>query len=384
VLTGLAEEFQRRFRRSPEAAARAPGRVNLIGEHTDYTGGLVLPCAIDRATLAVAARRDDGLVRVWSREGGDAIALDAGAPRRQGHWVDYVAGVAQALGEAGHAPGGFDLALASDVPLGAGLSSSAALSVAVATVLDALIGWELSAASRAHIAHRAETRFVGVACGIMDPFASALCREGHVLRLDCRSEEARQVPFPAERAVLLVAHSGVERKLSATAYNTRVAECAAALAAARRLGLAAQSLRDLTPEHLPALGTALAPTPLRRVRHVITENARVEAMCAALPAGDLAAAGSLLKEGMASLRDDYEVSTPELDFLCEAADALPGVHGSRLTGAGFGGCTVHLVARDAAEATSRALAQRFADRFGRTPPVWTVTPAAGCEALALA
>ena len=384
MLTGLAEEFQRRFRRSPEAAARAPGRVNLIGEHTDYTGGLVLPCAIDRATLALAARREDGLVRVWSREGGDATAFDAGAPRRQGLWVDYVAGVAQALGEAGHAPGGFDLALASEVPLGAGLSSSAALSVAVVTVLDALFGWQLSAASRARIAHRAETGFVGVACGIMDPFASALCREGHLLRLDCRSEEARHVRFPVERAALLVAHSGVERKLSAAAYDTRVAECGAALAAARRLGIAAHSLRDLTPEHLPALASALEPTPLRRARHVITENARVEAMCAALPAGDLAAAGSLLKAGMTSLRDDYEVSTPELDFLCETADSLPGVFGSRLTGAGFGGCTVHLVASESAETISQELAGRFAARFDRTPSVWTVAPSAGCEALPLA
>ena len=383
VLAELAGEFERRFGRAPEAAARAPGRVNLIGEHTDYTGGLVLPCAIDRATLAVAAPRRDLRVRVWSREAGEETELDPRAPRRTGGWSDYVAGVVQALRESGREPGGFDLALASDVPLGSGLSSSASLTVAVATVLDALFGWELSAVARARLAHRAESGFVGVACGIMDPFASALCQPGHALRLDCRSEETRAVPFPEERATLLLAHSGVARELAAAAYGARVAECEQALVGAQRHGLAVRSLRDLTPEDLPALERALESIPLRRARHVVQENARVDAMCSALSAGDLPAAGALLSQGMRSLREDFEVSTPELDILCETADALPGVYGSRLTGAGFGGCTLHLVAPDAAARVSRALEDAFDARFGRRPPVWAVSPGGGCEVLPL-
>ena len=382
MLGELCEAFEKRFGRRPEAAARAPGRLNLIGEHTDYSGGLVLPCAIDRATWAAAARRDDGRARVVSREvasreAAEPQVFEVATPQRSGDWLDYVAGVVQALAEAGHAPGGFDLALASDVPLGSGLSSSASLEVAVATVLDTLFGWGLSPLARARIAHRAETRFVGVACGIMDPFASALCQEGHALRLDCRSQETRAVPFPAERAALLVAHSGVRRELAAAAYNTRVAECEQALAGARKLGLEAGSLsalRDLVPEQLPALAAVLAPTPLRRVRHVVHENARVDALAEALAAGELAAAGAILCQGMRSLRDDYEVSTPELDLLCAAADALPGVHGSRLTGAGWGGCTLHLVDRAAVPSVTRDLADTFAKAFGRTPPVWSQPP----------
>jgi len=383
LLAELTESFERRFGRQPEAAARAPGRVNLIGEHTDYTGGLVLPCAIDRATWAAAARRDDGQARVWSREAGEPERFDTAAPRRVGRWIDYVAGVVQALTEAGKPPGGFDLALVSDVPLGSGLSSSASLEVAVATVLDALFGWQLSAVARARVAHRAETGLVGVACGIMDPFASALCQEGHALRLDCRSEETRAVPFPGDRAALLVAHSGVPRDLAAAAYNDRVAECAAALAAARQLGIDARSLRDLTPEHLPALEAALDPVPLRRARHVIRENARVDALCSALAAADLEAAGTLLKEGMRSLRDDYDVSTLELDFLCSTADRLAGVHGSRLTGAGFGGCTLHLIEAPAADRVACSLAEAFRSRFGRAPALWVLTPADGARVLAI-
>ncbi|MGI9592930.1 MAG: galactokinase, partial [Myxococcota bacterium] len=391
LLAELCETFEARFGRSPEAAARAPGRVNLIGEHTDYSGGLVLPCAIDRATWAAAARRDDGRARVWSREiasgqGDGPQAFEVAAPKRSGGWIDYVAGVVQALAEAGHAPGGFDLALASDVPLGSGLSSSASLEVAVATVLDALFGWGLSPLARARIAHRAETRFVGVACGIMDPFASALCQEGHALRLDCRSEETCAIPFPAERPALLLAHSGVRRELAAAAYNARVAECEQALAGARKLGLEADALsalRDLVPEQLPALASVLAPTPLRRVRHVISENARVDALAAALAAGELEAAGVILRAGMRSLRDDYEVSTPELDLLCAAANDLPGVHGSRLTGAGWGGCTLHLVDRDAVPAVTERLGQAFASAFGRRPPIWSLRPSAGAESLPL-
>jgi galactokinase len=223
-----------------------------------------------------------------------------------------------------------------------------------------------------------------VACGIMDQFASALGRRDCALRLDCRSEELLEVPLPAERACLLVAHSGVRRELVAAGYGARVAECRQALAAAREAGVAppgARALRDLSPADLPALEAVLAPRLLRRVRHVLGENQRVEATCAALAAGDLDAAGQALCEGMQSLREDFEVSTPELDLLCRVAGALPGVFGSRLTGAGFGGCSLHLVARGSEGEVAEALALAFEARFGRRPSLWCVSAAEGARAL---
>jgi galactokinase len=214
----------------------------------------------------------------------------------------------------------------------------------------------------------------------MDPFASALGRRDAALRIDCRSEEVELVALPASRLRILVAHSGVRRELVAGGYARRVAECRAALEAARRAGLvpaAARALRDLAPDALPALAGALEKPLARRARHVVSENARVDAACRALRDGDLAAVGALLREGMRSLREDFEVSTPELDHLCAAADALPGVYGSRLCGAGFGGCTLHLVEPDAVAEVAAALSASFEHRFGRRPPLWAVCPADG-------
>jgi galactokinase len=265
----------------------------------------------------------------------------------------------------------------SDLPLGSGLSSSAALCVAFVTALDACFGWRLAPELRARFAHRAENAFVGVPCGIMDPFASALCPPGHALRIDCRSLEREPVPLPPG-IVLLLSHSGVTRRLVAGSYGDRRAECEEALDRARRAGLVpadAASLRDVDADRLAALEGRLPERLFRRVRHVVSENARVAASCAALRSGDLARAGALLCEGMGSLRDDFEVSIPELDALCEIGDAAPGVHGSRLTGAGFGGCALHLVAEDAAAAAAAAIEGGFRQRFGRTPPVWTVRSA---------
>jgi galactokinase len=378
--------FRERFGRSPAAAARAPGRVNLIGEHTDYNEGLVLPCAIDRATQVCAARRGDGRVRVFSREAGETREFAVAEPPRVQGWTDYVAGVIWALAEAGCPIAGADLAISSDVPAGSGLSSSAALGVGVATALDALFGLGLDPEARARVAHRSESAFVGVGCGVMDQYASALGRPGCALRIDCRSLETMPVPIAGELA-LLVAHSGVHRELARGGYGDRREECREALEAARRAGVAppaARALRDLEEHHLPALAQRLPEVLFRRARHVIRENARVDAVCEALRSGDLARAGMLLRAGQASLRDDFEVSIPELDALCEIADALPGVYGSRLTGAGFGGCTLHLVAAVESRAAAEALALGFERRFGRRPPVLAVTPSEGASARALA
>ena len=384
ALPGLGEEFARRFGRGAELAVRAPGRVNLIGEHTDYNEGWVLPCAIDRDTVVLAARRADARLRIHSRERDETREVEPGRLARRGDWVDYLQGVVFVLRERGHAVGGLDLLVASEVPLGSGLSSSAALCVALVTALGAAQGLALGPEERARLAHRAENEFVGVACGIMDPFASALGRRDHALRLDCRSGEATAVPLPAASLAWLVAHSGTERRLAQGGYGDRVGECRRAFEAAVAAGITppgARALRDLTPADLPGLERRLDSLLFRRARHVIGENERVLAFCRRLSAGQIESAGGLLRESMRSLRDDFEVSTPELDALCEVADALPGVYGSRLTGAGFGGCTLHAVAPAAAGEVAERLALGFQRRCGRRPPVLRVRAADGAEVL---
>jgi galactokinase len=379
----LQRELALRFGRRAELAARAPGRVNLIGEHTDYNEGLVLPCALDRDARVVAARRDDARFRVLACDLGEVAEFVAGDSARGHGWSEYLRGVVFALRERGHRIVGLDAVVASTVPRGSGLSSSAALEVAFVTALDLAAGLGLDGLTRARLAHRAESGFVGVACGLMDQLASALGRAGCALRIDCRSLEITPVSIPAE-ARLLVADSGVRRELAAGAYNERRAECERALAGARNARVAtpdATALRDLSPADLPALERVLDPTAFRRARHVLTENERVERTCAALRGGDLTEAGRLLREGMASLRRDFEVSVPELDALCEIGDALPGVFGSRLTGAGFGGCTVHLVQAAAAKQAAKALSDGFAARFGRRISVLEATPSEGAGPL---
>jgi galactokinase len=379
-----ADELARRFGRAPTHGARAPGRVNLIGEHTDYNDGLVLPCAIDRATVVLAAPREDARVRAASADLGAQAEFALAAPARAGDWADYVRAVAAALAEAGHALRGADLAIASDVPLGAGLSSSAALGVATTYALAGVAGVALAPPEAAELAHRAENHFAGIGCGILDQFASALGAPERALRIDCRTRVVAHIALPPA-ATWLVADSGAHRELARGGYRERVAECAAALATAKRAGLAARSasaLRDLGEDALPALERVLPEPLLRRARHVIRENARVDAFARALSVHDLAAAGALMRESHASLRDDYCVSTRELDVLCALGNAARGCHGSRLTGAGFGGCTLHLVERDAATAVARALEAGFAAAFGRAPRVWAVRASEGARAFA--
>ena len=380
MLGQLRSEFQRHFGRAPELGVRAPGRVNLIGEHTDYNGGLVLPCAIDRETTVLLARREDRQVRVFSMEMGEAGSFDASAPARRGDWLDYVMAPVLALLERGVPVAGCELGIASRVPLGSGLSSSAALGVAVTCAIDRAQGLRLDGREIATLAHRGESGFLGVGCGIMDQFASALGQRDHALRLDCRSLEITPIPLADGELRMLIAQSGVKHAVAGGGYRERVTQCESALAAARRAGIASQgasALRDLGPGDLPSLERALPPLLFRRARHVITENARVDAVCERLTAGDLEGVGGLLTQGMRSLRDDYGVSTPELDLLCELGDAHAGCHGSRLTGAGFGGSTLHLVAPEAAQEVAESIGSGFEARFGRRPPIVTARAAAG-------
>jgi len=388
----MIRAFVQAFDRPPDFGARAPGRVNLIGEHTDYNEGWVLPCAIDRDTWVLGAHRSDGRIRVAARDLGELDEFDAEAPRRRGAWIDYVQGVVWELRRRGVELRGSDLLIGSLVPREAGLSSSAALAVATVAALDGGHGLGWSALEWARVAHAAEREFVGVACGIMDPFASALGRRDCMLEIDCRSQHTRLVPTPAHDFALLVADSGVRRSLAApgAGYADRVADCHSALDAARSAGMApaeARALRDLTTSDLPGLEPVLEPRLFRRARHVVSENERVLAVCGRLEAasrgepGALEAVGERLKEGQRSLRDDFEVSIPELDALCVIADRQPGVYGSRLTGAGFGGCTLHLVEDGASSRLRQILATEFESRFGRRPEIWEVHPANGASQL---
>ena len=380
ALRGLRDAFGR----AAELAVEAPGRVNLIGEHTDYNQGLVLPCAIDRGTLAVAASRSDTRLRVYSTALGAVGELEPGRSVRGRGWLDYVAGVAEAFRSETLPVAGLDIAVASGLPRESGLSSSAALEVAIATLLDAASGLGLPAAERARLAWRAETEFVGVPCGRMDQLASALGRRDVALRIDCRDLVWRAVPLPGERLRLLIVDSGVRRRLADGDYGLRRRECEAALVQARERAVVpadTESWRDVELERLAELERRLDARLARRARHVLTENGRVDALADALARGDLERAGALVRQGMASLRDDFEVSVPELDALCALGDAAPGCFGSRLTGAGFGGCTLHLVDAERADSVAAAIRSGFAARFGREPALLEVRPAEGARVL---
>lgn len=351
--TPARERAIRRFRQlagtEPTVVARAPGRVNLIGEHTDYNDGFVLPAAVDVDLVVCGRARSDGMIRITSADARIDVRFPVGGPSRA-RWAQYVAGVAALLAEAVGARGGAELVLASDVPSGVGLSSSAALEVATARALLQLANAELPIRDIVALCRRAELEWAGVHCGVMDQAVVAMGRAGHGLLLDCRSLHVEPVPIP-DSAALLVVDSGADRSLAGSAYNDRVRECAEAAAL---LGVA--NLRDAAGS---AIESATLPELLmRRARHVVTENARTLAFANALRTGDLVTCGALMNASHASLRDDYEVSSPALDRLMQAAVETNGVHGAKLTGAGFGGCVVVLTAADQAAAVRESLLSR--------------------------
>ena len=347
---------------------RAPGRVNLIGEHTDYNLGLVLPMAIDLSCYVAAAPNPDDCLRVYSAQLAQGSQwpveqLESAGPR--GDWTDRVAGIAWALARRGVTLAPQNVLVDSSVPLGGGLSSSAALGVALALAL----GGPSPPLKLAKLARMAETEFVGVPCGIMDQFAVAQGVEGAAILLDCRDLSWRPVRLPAGVAVV-AANTMVRHELGSSAYRTRVEECGRA---ARTMGLA--TLRDATWESLDAL----SGVEFKRARHIVSENTRVEAFADAAAAGQIETMGRLLLESHVSLRNDFEVSSPELDFLVEAALAVPGVLGARMTGGGFGGCTVNLVWREAVDALRSTLESRYREAYARTPEIHICVPSAGAD-----
>jgi len=375
--------FPEATERSDVDVIRAPGRVNLIGEHTDYNGGFVLPVTIGLEMHIARRRRLDRRVRLALFASGEVAELDLDRiGPRTGGWIDYVAGTAREMAAAGLATGGFDGVISSTIPVAAGLSSSAALELAAAWSLSGPMGPPADGLTMARIAQRAENTYVGVMCGLMDQFASACGAVGAAVLLDCRSFDHRPVPLPAG-LVLVVAHTGMPRTLGASKYNARRAECERAVAALAALEPSVHSLRDVDRTMLERHAGRLDPVARRRAEHVIDENLRVLATEAALRAGDFVALGHLFAASHASLRDLFEVCSPELDALVEIALSVPGVVASRMTGAGFGGCTVSL-ARPAAvdELRARILAD-YRPRTGRTPRVWVVEAVDGAGFLAL-
>jgi galactokinase len=364
-------------RRGEIRVVRAPGRVNLIGEHTDYNEGFVLPAAIDLEIRIAYLPTLDRRVELTRLESGDRHDFDLDTPRRKnGSWLDYVAGTAWALTESGLPLTGLRGVIASTLPTSAGLSSSAAIELASAW---AMLDEGASAVDRFELARRcqrAENGYVGVMGGLMDQFAESCGVAGAALFLDCRSSEWRRVPLPPGLE-LVVLHTGSRRSLTRSENNVRRSQCEAAVAAIARDHPAIHSLRDVTPEVLDAASPRLPPVELRRARHIVSENDRVGRTVQALETGDLATVGELFAASHASLRDDYEVSSPELDAMVDIASSVPGVVGARMTGAGFGGCTVNLVRPDAVDALRAAVLDRYPARTGLTPMILPVRAAPG-------
>jgi galactokinase len=371
----VVNSFKATFGTAPTLLVQAPGRVNLIGEHTDYNDGFVLPCAIDFHTLIAARSRDDALVRVAAADYGDAIdefRLDAPiAARADAQWANYVRGVV--LLARGVALRGAELAISGNVPQGAGLSSSAALEVATAQAFKSLQGLdELSATQLALIGQQAENQFVGVNCGIMDQLISARGEAGHALLIDCRTLDARAVPMPPGVAVMIV-HSHVKRGLVESEYNTRRAQCEAA---ARHYGV--KALRDVDAAALARGAAGLDGVTLRRARHIVTENQRTLDAADALAQGDLRRLGELMAQSHTSMRDDFEITVPAIDQLVEIAQRTIGSEGgARMTGGGFGGCVVAVLPEGRVDAVRAAIAANYRSPGGDAATVWVCHASAG-------
>ena len=393
VSTSLADlsarcvtRFERRFNRPPRWLVAAPGRVNLIGEHIDYNDGFVLPMAIERHVVIAADVNDAEHIQLVSAAQGDEarIALNEPVTRGQPEWADYCRGVIagymqRGVTNAGATLPGVDAVIDADVPIGGGLSSSAALEVATATMIESVTGRALEPVDRALLCQRAEHEFAGVPCGIMDPFASVLCRADHLLLLDCRSQAFEHVPMSGDDVTVLIIDTQVRHELTDGGYAARRAQCEEVAAI---LGMA--SLRDATMEQVRAARDALGDVRFRRARHVVTEIARTVEAAERFRRGDWSSMGRLMAESHASLRGDYEVSCDELDAIVESAGRLGpsvGVIGCRMTGGGFGGCAVCLVKRDAVDAVTERILADYRAAFGIDAAAFATRPAAGARVL---
>jgi len=377
-----AVQFQQTFHREPQWIAAAPGRVNVIGEHTDYNDGFVLPMAIDRYTVIAAAPNGSSQITLHSDAAQSPVSLDLAQPLKpgpKGHWANYPVGVIAGFAARGLKPAGFDAVISSTVPLGGGLSSSAALEVATATLLEVITGQKLDPVEKALLCQKAEHDYAGMPCGIMDQFISVMGRENHLLLLDCRSRQPELVPMTDPSVALLITNTNVKHELTGGGYAQRRAQCEQA---AKTLGV--PSLRDATEDMLLQARGRLDETVFRRARHVIGEIKRTVLAAQEVRASNWPVAGQLMYASHASLRDDYEVSCDELDAVVDIVRAIGpqgGVLGCRMTGGGFGGCAVALVRAGHVDAISQRVAAAVEQRASIAPTLFVSRPAAGALVL---
>jgi galactokinase len=376
----LKARFREMFGASPRIF-RAPGRVNVIGEHTDYNDGFVMPAAIEFYTWVAAEKRGDRVLEAYSEHFDEKISVSldalAGPPRK--HWSDFIRGVAAVLQNAGYNLAGANLVVHGEVPLGAGLSSSASLEVATALALSSLSEIDVPRLDLVKLCQKAEHEYVGMRCGIMDQYIAVFGVAGHALMLDCRSLEYRLLPVPRDLR-LVVCNSMVRHELASGEYNHRRADCEEGVKFLRPHLPGIRALRDVSVADLEAWKQVLPATVYRRCRHVVTENQRALAAAEALQSGDADRFGHLMYRSHASLRDDYQVSCKELDLLVELASSSSGVYGARMTGGGFGGCTVNLLRADASDSFKEHISQAYREVTGIVPEIYVCEPAQGAQA----
>jgi len=375
----LSETFQSLYGGQPKLY-RAPGRVNLIGEHTDYNQGLVMPAAIDFSTWVAIAPRHDRKLSVRSENFAETVELDLDQPARQGrgHWSDYPFGVAVKLEESGHRLVGANILVSGEVPIGSGLSSSAAIEVATGLALLENSEVTIDRVTLAKLCQQAENEFVGMRCGLMDQFISCFGQAGHALMLDCRGLDYKLLPLP-DNVKLVVCNTMVKHELASSEYNARRADCELGVELLSQKLPHVESLRDVTNGDLQRYKNQLPEVIARRCRHVASENSRVLEAASALERRDLETFGQLMRESHINLRDDYEVSCKELDLMVGLASDVEGVFGARMTGGGFGGCTINLVRSESADSFKQSVASEYLKATGREPEIYVCTAAQGAE-----
>jgi galactokinase len=380
----IADKFRKRFVEKPLLVV-SPGRVNLIGEHTDYNEGFVLPGATDKAIVFAVGPRSNGLCHFVSHDFDQEFRCELNSLHRSPlRWPDYLQGVIDQILKAGHRIGGFNCVFGGDIPIGAGMSSSAAIEGGLAFALNVLFGLKLDNLTLVKLAQKAENEFVGVHCGIMDQFINIHGREKSVLKLDCRSLAFEHYPFEREDLRIVISDTLVRRELASSEYNVRRAQCEAGVNVLRAHDPSIRSLRDVTRDMLNEYRDEFDPVVYSRCDYVVRENIRVGDACAALVRNDFAVFGGLMNLSHAGLRDDYEVSSAELDALVEAARGVPGVLGSRMMGAGFGGCTISLVEAGAIPEFEARVSREYETQTGKAPKIHVIKIEAGTHAVDLA
>lgn len=369
MIKKLQQDFKQRYNKEPIIVA-APGRVNLIGEHTDYNEGFVLPGAVDKRIYVAVAPNNSDTVNVFANQFNESFSFSLNDIQPHKGWMNYLLGVTYYIQQKGIQVGGVDVLIDGDIPVGAGMSSSAALCSGWGYALSELFGGNLTRMELAFIGQKTEHNFVGLQCGIMDQFASLHGKHGHVMKLDCRSLEYEYIPFDFIDYKIVLVNSMVSHSLAGTEYNVRRLQCGEGVAVLKKHYPAINSLRDISPEQLQEHQHELSPVVYDRCSYVVNEKERLLAGCAALQKGDLAAFGELMFATHEGLSKKYAVSCPELDFLATEARTLQSVAGARMMGGGFGGCTINIVQADAVDSFSQHMQKAFANKFSKTPEVY--------------